>query len=600
MSIQQLFFRFFTVLLYAQVLINPAIADEFLDPAQAFKLTVTKDTQGFVAQWEIASGYHLYADRISASSDEKGVTVGSLDKPQGIEKFDANFDKNMTIYKKSVSIRVPVSSSNPSDAPLAIKLSSQGCAEAGLCYPPQEEIITLTGLSSTTPQSAATPVQDNGSDANIASTLASGSVWRVAAMFLGLGVLLSFTPCVLPMIPILSSIIVGASGSSKGKGFALSVAYSAGMILVYTLLGLAAGLIGEGLAAALQKPWVITVFASALFLFGLAMFDVFTLQMPAGIQDKLNNASNKVPGGKFVGVFVMGGLSAMIVGPCVAAPLAGALVYISKTGNVMTGGIALFFLALGMSVPLLLTGLSAGKLLPRAGNWMEGIKRFFGLLLFATALWLANSLLPQIVFMLACALLLLMAASWLHAFSPLPASSGLAATTGKAVGLVFAGMAALQVIGVASGGRDVMQPLKHLAEVRSGSGIQTANTPALKFANVTNGEQLNSLLKTSNKPVVLDFYADWCTSCKEMEHSTLADPKVVELLSNATLVRADVTANSSSDKALMKRFGLFGPPALLVLKPTGEEIPAARVIGYKASEPFIAQLKPALLGKLEK
>jgi thioredoxin:protein disulfide reductase len=590
MLIQPLLFRLLAILLTAITLSSPVFADEFLDPAQAFKLTVVKDAKGFVAQWEIAPGYHLYADRIGAASDEKGVVVGALEKPQGIEKFDANFDKNMTIYKKAVSIRVPVGTTNAGATPATVKLTSQGCAEAGLCYPPQEEVITLSGLSA----------PENGSDANIASTLASGSVWRVAAMFLGLGVLLSFTPCVLPMIPILSSIIVGATGSSKGKGFALSVAYSAGMILIYTLLGLAAGLIGEGLAAALQKPWVITVFASALFLFGLAMFDVFTLQMPAGIQDKLNNASNKVPGGKFVGVFVMGGLSAMIVGPCVAAPLAGALVYISKTGNVMTGGIALFFLALGMSVPLLLTGLSAGKLLPRAGNWMEGIKRFFGLLLFATALWLANSLLPQVVFMLACALLLLMAASWLHAFSPLPASSGLGKTTGKAIGLLFAGMAALQVIGVASGGRDVMQPIKHLADVRSSSGDQVAAGSTLKFAAITNNEQLNDLLKTSSKPVVIDFYADWCTSCKEMEHSTLADPKVMALLSNATLVRADVTANSETDKALMKRFNLFGPPALLVLKPNGEEIPTARVIGYKSSEPFMAQLRPAILGAAEK
>jgi thioredoxin:protein disulfide reductase len=599
MLIQQFFFRFLALLLSALVMSNIAMADEFLDPALAFKLSVTKDSQGFVAQWEIAPGYHLYADRIGAVAEAKGVTVGTLDKPQGIEKFDANFGKNMTIYKKSVSVRVPVATQISGTAPVIIKLTSQGCAEAGLCYPPQEEVISLSGLIESPSSGVATPASES-SDASIASTLASGSVWRVAAMFLGLGVLLSFTPCVLPMIPILSSIIVGVTGSSKGKGFALSVAYSAGMILIYTLLGLAAGLIGEGLAAALQKPWVITVFASALFLFGLAMFDVFTLQMPAEIQDKLNNASNKVPGGKFVGVFVMGGLSAMIVGPCVAAPLAGALVYISKTGNVMTGGIALFFLALGMSVPLLLTGLSAGKLLPRAGNWMEGIKRFFGLLLFATALWLANSLLSQIVFMLACALLLLMAASWLHAFSPLPASSGLAATTGKAVGLLFAGMAALQVIGVASGGRDVMQPLKHLADVRSAGANQVATTAALKFAAITSDEQLNGLLKTSTKPVVLDFYADWCTSCKEMEHTTLSDPKVVELLSKATLVRANVTANSVNDKALMKRFGLFGPPALLVLKPSGEEIPAARVIGYKASEPFIAQLRPALLDAIEK
>jgi thioredoxin:protein disulfide reductase len=447
-------------------------------------------------------------------------------------------------------------------------------------------------------------VEESSDEEKISSTLASGSIWKIALMFFGLGLLLSFTPCVLPMIPILSSIILGSGGAnggpaSRGRGFALSLAYSLGMILIYTSMGVAAGLLGEGLAATLQKPWVIALFASLLFGFGLAMFDVFTLEMPSGVQNRLTEITNRIPGGKFTGVFAMGGLSALIVGPCVAAPLAGTLVYISKTGNVLIGGIALFCLSLGMSQPLLLTGLSAGKLLPKAGVWMDGVKRFFGLLLFGTALWLANPILPQVVFVIAIAMLLLMAASWLSAFSPVPAGSGLAKTAGKALGLLCAGMAVLQLVGLASGGRDAMQPIKHLAQGRSqivaGAGnAGSFSTQALKFDAVASNQQLQDVLAKSKGPVVLDFYADWCTSCKEMEHGTFTDPRVIEMMGKATLVRADVTKNTADDKALMKRYGLFGPPALLVLLPNGDEVTKARVIGYKAAEPFLAQLGSVL------
>jgi thioredoxin:protein disulfide reductase len=330
------------------------------------------------------------------------------------------------------------------------------------------------------------------------------------------------------------------------------------------------------------------------------MFDVFTLQMPAGFQEKLGSASSKVPGGKFAGVFAMGGLSALIVGPCVAGPLAGALIYISKTGNVLTGGVALFFLSLGMSQLLLLTGLS-GKLLLKAGAWMEGVKRFFGLLLFATALWLANSILHPAVFMISVAMLLLMAALWLSAFTPLPVASGLVKTAGKSAGLLMVGIAAMQIVGVASGGREVLQPLKQLASARTAAplvaGASTANASTLQFTTIKNDAELANFIKTSDKPVVLDFYADWCTSCKEMEHGTFTDPRVVDLMSKAKFVRADVTKNSPEDRALMKRYELFGPPALLVLKTDGQEVKSGRVIGYKSADPFLAQMQTALAQK---
>jgi thioredoxin:protein disulfide reductase len=604
--------RLRTALIAASILTAmPVFAEEFLEAAQAFKVSASQNKGAIDIHWNIAPGYYMYADRISVSVPGAGTEVGPLEKPKGIEKFDSNFGKIMLLYKQSASLRLPIKHSAGSD--ITLQIESQGCAESGLCYPPQEHTLKVALASQivNTPSVANSNTTSNTANNNVGDTsteeqtmsaaLASGSLWRVAVLFFGLGLLLSFTPCVLPMIPILSSIIVGSSvglgaestQKTRGRGFALSLAYCAGMVLVYTSLGIAAGLLGEGLAAALQKPWVIAVFATALFCFGLSMFDVFTFQMPSNIQTKLSTISNQIPGGKFTGVFVMGGLSALIVGPCVAAPLAGALVYISKTGNVLTGGVALFFLSVGMSQPLLLTGLSAGKLLPKAGAWMESIKRIFGLLLFATALWLANPILPAAVFMLAVALLLLMCATWLQAFSPLASSPSLARTTGKALGLMLAGIAALQLIGVGSGGTDVTQPIKHLVSngANRAAGTQQA---ALNFKSISTQAELTQLLQTSAKPVVLDVYADWCTSCKEMEHSTFTDERVVKMFSGATLVRIDVTKNNADDKALMKRYGLFGPPALLVLKPDGSEFDASRVIGFKAADPLMAQLSPII------
>jgi thioredoxin:protein disulfide reductase len=585
------------------------LTEDFLDPAVAFKLESERVGDEVQLRWKIAPGYHLYADRIEVKASDPKTLLGDLKKPAGEQKFDANFGKVMTHYSGQVEIKLPLVGLPAIAETIELAVSSQGCADAGLCYPPQETLITVpaTGLSVSAKPRVAQPalaLEVSSDEEKISSTLQSGSIWKIALMFFGLGLLLSFTPCVLPMIPILSSIILGSgSGSggpaSRGRGFALSLAYCLGMILIYTAMGVAAGLLGEGLAATLQKPWVIALFASLLFGFGLAMFDVFTLEMPSGVQNRLTEMTNRIPGGKFAGVFAMGGLSALIVGPCVAAPLAGTLVYISKTGNVLIGGIALFFLSLGMSQPLLLTGLSAGKLLPKAGAWMDGVKRFFGLLLFGTALWLANPILPQVLFVIAVAVLLLMAASWLSAFSPMPAGSGLAKTAGKAVGLLCAGMAVLQLIGLASGGRDVMQPIKHLAQARNqmiaaAGGASLSPGKALRFDAVASTEQLKAVLSKSTTPVVLDFYADWCTSCKEMEHGTFTDPRVVEMMGKATLVRADVTQNTPEDKALMKRYGLFGPPALLVLQPNGDEVTKARVIGYKAAEPFLAQLRSVL------
>ena len=412
-------------------------------------------------------------------------------------------------------------------------------------------------------------------------------------MFLLGGLLLSFTPCVLPMLPILSSIIVGQGAPvSRARGFTLALAYSMGMAMVYTAAGVVAGLLGSGFAAALQNPWVLGSFALLLSVLALSMFGVWEFQMPGFIQDKVNNASNQLKGGRHIGVFLMGGLSALLVGPCVAAPLAGALVYISQTRDVVLGGSALFALACGMSVPLLLLGLSAGTLLPRAGRWMEHVKTFFGVVLIAVALWLVSPVLPTgaLMFLIGAAALIL--AICLGAFE-----------TGKpralkAGGALVALWSIAMIGGALSGGDSVLQPLRHLAR-GTGSALPMASAEAAAatptFERITTVAQLDAALASTDRPVMLDFYADWCVACKEMEHLTFADPAIAARLRQARLLQADVTANSADAKALLKRFQLFGPPGILFFDAKGRELAAARTIGFLPADEFAQRLDRAKL-----
>jgi thiol:disulfide interchange protein DsbD len=412
------------------------------------------------------------------------------------------------------------------------------------------------------------------------------------------GLLLSFTPCVLPMVPILSSIIVGQGAQvSRARGLMLSVAYALGMALVYTIFGVAAGLAGEGLAAALQNPWVLGSFAALLVLLSLSMFGFYELQLPSALQSRLTEGSSRMQGGNYAGVFVMGGISALIVGPCVAAPLAGALVYISQTRDVVIGGVALFALACGMSVPLLLVGLSAGSLLPRAGSWMEDVKRFFGALLIAVAIWMLAPVLPTWVAMLLWGVMLLVSATYLHVFDRLADNASGWRRLAKGLGVVLALGGAAQVVGALSGGHDVLQPLGHLASRgSSAAGSATASTAAaegLSFKRIRNVAELDAITAAAGKPVMLDFYADWCVSCKEMERFTFRDERVRTRLAGTVLLQADVTANNDDDKALLKRFGLFGPPGIVFYDRAGQLLAQPRVIGYQDGDAFLSSLGTA-------
>jgi thiol:disulfide interchange protein DsbD len=421
---------------------------------------------------------------------------------------------------------------------------------------------------------APAPVGESG---RLEAALKTGSMLVILPLFALLGLGLSFTPCVLPMVPILSSIIVGEGDrSNRSRGLLLSVTYALGMAIVYTALGVAAGLAGEGLSAALQNPWVLGTFAVLMAILSLSMFGFYDLQVPAALQSKLSGVSNRQSSGKLAGVFVMGAISALIVGPCVAAPLAAALVYISQTRDVVIGGAALFAMAVGMSVPLILVGVSAGALLPKAGKWMDSVKRFFGVLMLAMAWWLVSPVLPAAVQMMGWAALLVGYGMYLL----LNAGWG-----GKAVGVIVAVLGLAQLVGVVSGGRDPLSPLAHL------TGEQ--HTP-LAFQRVKTVAQLDAVLaQTGGKTAMLDFYADWCVSCKEMEKLTFVDDKVRDKLANTVLLQVDVTANDADDKAMLKRFGLFGPPGIILFDGKGTEIPASRVIGYQNASQFHASLSRA-------
>ncbi len=611
---------------------------DFLQPDQAFRLSAEVAGPDTVRlDFAIAPGYYLYQERFHFVASAAGVQLAAPRFPPAHRKFDPNLGHEVAHYRNAVAIPLQVLRA---PAHFLLEVSYQGCSDQGLCYPPIDKRVDVSlqafggdgsavvqgqaGAGSAlgsllgrlegaaTPASAPAPSLATASaappaaasapsarpvsrasdasgtqDSRIGAALAAGRLTRIVPMFVLFGLLLAFTPCVLPMVPILSSIIVGQSGGdgrvSRVRGLSLALAYALGMALVYTAFGIVAGLLGHGLAAALQNPWVLSTFALLLVLLSLSMFGFYELQMPSAIQSRLSRGSSALPGGNLLAVFVMGGISALIVGPCVAAPLAGALLYISRTGNAVIGGVALFSLAVGMSLPLLAVGFGASALLPRAGRWMDAVKAFFGVLLLATALYMLAGVLPTWLLMLAWAALFVVSASFLHVFDRLPDDASGWMRLWKGLGVLLALAGAALVVGVASGGRDILQPLQGLG----GGGLARAEQP-LRFTPVASVAQLNRELGRAPGTVMLDFWADWCVSCKEMDHFTFTDPRVRARLQQLQLLRADVTANSADDKALLQRFHLFGPPGMIFFR-DGREI--GRVVGDEGAREFLASLQ---------
>ncbi|WP_412478383.1 protein-disulfide reductase DsbD [Azonexus sp. IMCC34839] len=569
------------------LLVSLAHAEEFLDPAVAFKPSVRAlDGQTLEVSYEIAKGYYLYRDKFRFTVDGDSATLGTPTFPKGKEKDDENFGK-VEVYYKQAAIRVPVERNASGVLPLQLKVTSQGCADAGVCYPPQTQPLSVSLPDpATTPSVSAAAAVDGDESGKIASTLKHAGFWANLAFFFVAGLGLSLTPCVFPMIPILSGIIAGQGHkNSHARGFALSMAYVLGMALTYAAAGVAAGLTGTLISSALQNPWVLGSFALVFVVLSFSMFGFYELQLPTALQSKLSEESGHLQGGRGIGVFLMGALSALIVGPCVAAPLAGALLYIGQTGDAVLGGTALFVMALGMGAPLIVVGTAGGSLLPKTGPWMEGVKKTFGVLLLATAVWLVSPVLPPVVPMLAWAALLIVPAIYLHALDPLPPHAKGWARFWKGVGIIMLLAGAALLIGALAGSRDPLQPLAGLR----GTAVAAESTK-LPFETVRSVAELDARVQAAGKPVMLDFYADWCVSCKEMEKFTFADAAVRDKLASFTLLKADVTANNDDDKALLARFGLFGPPGIIFFDAQGREVKGVRVVGFQDASHFLSTL----------
>ncbi|HEY5291020.1 MAG TPA: protein-disulfide reductase DsbD [Burkholderiales bacterium] len=565
-------------------------AQDLLDPAVAFKFSAQAIDAGTIeVRYRIADGYYMYRDKFKFAVEPAGVKLGTAQFPKGDVHNDEFFGKVET-YRKELRIRLPFTRDAGTDK-LKLAVTSQGCADAGVCYVPQVQTaaIDLAAFASVAEAARAPDAPGTiGDEARFERLLASGSLWLIAAAFFGAGILLTFTPCVLPMIPILSGIIVGEGrNATRTRAFTLSFAYVMGMSVTYTAIGIGAALSGNLLSAALQNPWVLSGFAAVFVLLSLSMFGFYELQLPSGFHAKITETSSRLKGGHLGAVVLMGIFSAAIVSPCVAAPLAGALLYISQTRDVMLGGIALFAMSIGMGVPLILVGVFEGAFLPKSGHWMRSVKHFFGALLLAVAIWIVSPVLPAAVQMLAWAALLVGSAMVLRAIDPLPPEAGTAARLWKGVGFLALLAGAALAIGALSGSRDVLRPLAGLA-AGGERGPQE-----VRFARVRNLAELETKLAAAGKPVMLDFYADWCVSCKEMEAFTFTDARVKAKMEQMLLLQADVTANSPEDKALLKRFSLFGPPGIIFFDRQGKEIPGLRVIGYQTADVFLAALNRA-------
>ncbi|MDP2695457.1 MAG: protein-disulfide reductase DsbD [Gallionella sp.] len=583
----------------------------FLPPDQAFGLQVTvRDAHTLQASFNVTPGYYLYRDKIKFEVKDGAAKIRAVTLPRGEMKQDPSFGKTEVFHR---SFQAEITLNRPNDAANGITLDAtyMGCSDEGLCYPPIKKAIVLTlpdaktGLRASpvpamteapppslitplpaAPASASLPDTDNS---RIAQLFKGGSFWLIISFFFGAGLLLALTPCVFPMIPILSGIIGGRGHKiTRRHAFILSLAYVLGMAITYAAAGVAAGFSGSLISNALQTPWVLGSFSALFVLLSLSMFGLYELQLPSSWQSKLNDTSNRLHGGHLSGVFVMGALSAVIMGPCVAAPLAGALLYIGQTHDAVLGGVALFALALGMGAPLLLIGTSAGVLLPRAGAWMEAVKSFFGVMLLALAIWIVQPLLPIGVQMLLWAALLIFSGIYLRALDALPHNASGWHRLSKGVGLIALLLGVAYLIGALSGARDLLRPLGNLGRAEA----QAPATP--QFSRVMDVADLDRrIAQARGQIVMLDFYADWCVSCKEMERFTFADAAVQARLKPVLLLQADVTANSEADQALLKRYGLYGPPAILFFDAQGRELGDFRVTGYQDAARFLQSLQAA-------
>jgi thioredoxin:protein disulfide reductase len=554
-----------------------------LTPDQAFKLQIKPlDSSSFVAQFEVAPGYYLYRNRIKFKSTATELTPKF---PVGEIKDDSNFGK-MEVYHHPFEVLVTLNQTSSSLNNLPLSVTYQGCSEKGVCYAPISKQVTIPL------EGAPSKRVYNSNHQDRATQLLEGrQLWWIILGFFGFGVLLSLTPCVLPMIPIISGIIVGDKKihhheTSRLHAFNLSLSYTLGMAFSYTIAGVLAGFSGQLLSNALQSPIMLILTALIFVFLALSMFGFYEIRLPVVLENRMIGVANRIKGGQWLGVFCMGVISALIVSPCVAAPLAGVLLYIAQTHDGLMGGIALFSLSMGMGLPLLIIGASASHILPKVGHWMDSVRHFFGLLMLLVALYIVSPITPMRLQLIFIAALFIISAVNLRAIDPLPDNASTSARVWKGVGIILLILGVFYMLGAALGGGSVTQPIKRLTVASS----QTAEN-GLHFKNISSQQDLEQALnQAKGQWVVLDFYADWCVSCKELESNTFKDPQVQEEIGQMVLLKADVTNNTADNIALLQKFKLWGPPGIVFFNRLGHELAPLKIVGFVDAKDFLKTL----------
>ena len=577
--------------------VNPFIkasnVDDLLLPDQAFQFfSSVKDANTVTVNWKIAKGYYLYREKIAlALTNSESVQLGIYSIPHGTPKEDEAFGK-VEIFHDELTFDLPLIRKDTNPQNIILDAKFQGCAERGVCYPLMKKSAELVLPAGAIQALAVANPEKISEQDQIVNSLHNDSFGVILLTFYGFGVLLSLTPCIFPMIPILSGIIVGHGNKiSTLHSFLLSLAYVTASAVTYTIFGVLAALFGGNLQATFQQPWIIALFSSIFVLLSLSMFGFYDLELPNSLKTKLSNSSFKHQDGSLWGAAIMGSLSSLIVGPCVAAPLAGALIFIGQTGDALLGGGALFAMGMGMGMPLLLLGLSAGKLLPKAGGWLNSTKAIFGVLMLGVAVWMLSRILPGEVTTLLWAMLLIVPAVYLNAVDPLPPGGSGWLKLWKGLGLVMLAYGLILIIGVSLGNTNPLQPLKGLAGSKATQAIADEGLVFERVATVSALEEKLKQASVNHQPVMLDYYADWCISCKEMEAYTFKDLKVKAALKNYALLQVDLTDDTDENKKLLEKFNLIGPPAILFFNGSAEEIKSSRVIGYQESEVFLKTLQ---------